>query len=152
MTQNNKPTEKSVVKCNACGFEIDADRMAAAMGLGGYANVMMPISRCPRCRSANIAIERRAIKKSACFVATAVYGSPSHPAVCALRDWRDQSLARTYLGRSFIKAYLLIGPLLARPVAKSPWLRKTTRMFLDSFVRLISRKESRATKTSVLDS
>lgn len=139
MSQNKKPTVKSVVKCSACGFEIDADRMAEAMGLGGDAQVMMPISRCPRCQSTRITIEQRAIKKSPCFVATAVYGSPSHPAVCVLRDWRDQRLAQTYLGRSFTKAYLLIGPHLAGPVGRRPWLQKTTRVFLEALIRLISR-------------
>ena len=52
-----------------------------------------------------------------CFVATAAYGSWSHPDVVALRRFRDEVLTRHAAGRAFIRAYRIVGPKLARLVS-----------------------------------
>src|SRR6185436_6937217 len=48
-----------------------------------------------------------------CFVATACYGSEHHPVVKTLQDFRDQRLATTTLGRTFVAWYYRNGPRLA---------------------------------------
>ena len=53
---------------------------------------------------ANFTIEYRQ-KKGACFIATAIYGSSDAPQVNTLRDFRDNVLAKSYAGRSFIDFY-----------------------------------------------
>jgi hypothetical protein len=52
-----------------------------------------------------------------CFVATAAYGSWSHPDVAALRLFRDEVLAHHPAGRAFIRTYRVVGPKLARFVS-----------------------------------
>lgn len=49
---------------------------------------------------------------SKCFIATAVYG-PMAKETILLREFRDRVLFNSYLGRSFVKIYYLIGPLIA---------------------------------------
>jgi ankyrin repeat protein len=53
-------------------------------------------------------------KRSGCFIATAVYGNENAPEVEALRHFRDNFLARTYIGRAFIAIYYLASPPIAR--------------------------------------
>lgn len=60
-------------------------------------------------------IERDAPKKSGgCYIATAVYGSYDCPEVWVLRRFRDQSLMKTRVGRSFVRAYYAVGPAAVR--------------------------------------
>jgi len=58
-----------------------------------------------------------------CFIATAVYKDYSHPDLVSLRLFRDNVLSRSRAGRSFIKFYYKYGPMIARPVAGSIFLR-----------------------------
>ncbi len=49
-----------------------------------------------------------------CFVATAAYGSRSHPDVVAMRRLRDDVLIRYRAGRAFVRIYWAIGPWMAK--------------------------------------
>ena len=49
-----------------------------------------------------------------CYIATAVYGSYDCPQVWTLRRYRDFTLASTWYGRSFIKAYYAISPTFVK--------------------------------------
>lgn len=49
-------------------------------------------------------------KKEGCYIATMVYGDYNHPQVLILRGYRDNQLAKTILGRLFIRTYYLISP------------------------------------------
>ena len=51
---------------------------------------------------------------SGCFVATAVYGTATHPDLDTLRTFRDDFLGETKLGRQFIKFYYKYGPSMAQ--------------------------------------
>ncbi len=66
-----------------------------------------------------------------CFVATALYGSPSHPAVALLRTWRDTHLAPGARGRramrGLVALYARLGPPLARAVGRRPALATVLR-------------------------
>jgi hypothetical protein len=73
-------------------------------------------------------------QKSSCFVATVVFESPIHPSVEWLRWWRDEHLARHFLGRMFILVYRYGGPLLASYVAHHPALKLILRQWVDRFV------------------
>ena len=48
-----------------------------------------------------------------CFIATAVYGTPINDEINLLRQYRDQELKNTFLGRLFIAGYETFGPLAA---------------------------------------
>lgn len=76
-------------------------------------------------------------QKSGCFVATACFGSPDHPVVTTLRDFRDRRLTRTALGRGFIRWYYANGPALASWIASKPAARLMVRSLLRIVVRII---------------
>lgn len=57
--------------------------------------------------------------KEGCFVATACYGDYDAPEVMILREYRDNTLAKTMLGRMFIGVYYRTSPPLAQMIANS---------------------------------
>ena len=65
-----------------------------------------------------------------CFVATAAFNDEDHPTVEALRNWRDNTLAHSKLGRKFISKYYLIGPKLADRLDKNPIFKPVVRSIL----------------------
>lgn len=69
-------------------------------------------------------------KSSVCFVATVVYGTPTHPHVALLRQYRDVKLVRSTCGRAAIAAYYIAGPIAARLLKGSPFLIRVIRRFL----------------------
>jgi len=82
--------------------------------------------------------------KTGCFVATAVYGSPMAPEVQVLRDFRDEVLCRTELGRALIWLYVRIGPLGARALERRPGLKPfVRRAILSPLCRWAAAKRSR---------
>jgi hypothetical protein len=70
-----------------------------------------------------------------CYVATAVYGSYDCPEVWVLRRFRDQSLARTALGKVLIRLYYLTSPRALRLVG--PTLSCLSRRPIDSLVKVL---------------
>ncbi len=65
-----------------------------------------------------------------CFIATAAYGSPLHPHVEALRDFRDEYLMQNKLGRWLVAQYYRYSPFIAKQVAKSKILKVAVRSHL----------------------
>ena len=75
---------------------------------------------------------------SDCFIATAAYGSLLDPHVVELRQFRDQYLKRSALGRSFIRFYYRHSPPIAAVIARHEWLRLLVRMLLTPLVLTIA--------------
>lgn len=71
---------------------------------------------------------------SACYVATAVYGSYDCPEVWTLRRFRDNTLAETWYGRAFIHTYYAISPTLVKWFGHTEWFKKLWKEPLDSLV------------------
>jgi len=69
-----------------------------------------------------------------CYVATAVYGSYDCPQVWTLRRFRDYSLAKSWLGRSFIRFYYATSPTLVKLFGHTKWFNVGCRKILDKFV------------------
>jgi uncharacterized repeat protein (TIGR02543 family) len=65
-----------------------------------------------------------------CFIATAAYGSPLHPHVKILRDFRDKYLMPNTLGRNFVDVYYKYSPFVADIVTKHKVLKIATRIYL----------------------
>lgn len=63
-----------------------------------------------------------------CFIATAVYGTPTNDKIEILRTFRDQKLRKTFVGRKFIVLYETFGPLAAHYIRgnekRKLWARK----------------------------
>lgn len=68
-----------------------------------------------------------------CYVATAVYGSYDCPQVWTLRRFRDYTLARSILGRSFIRFYYATSPIFVKWFKNTRWFNAVFRNLLDKF-------------------
>ena len=75
-----------------------------------------------------------------CYVATCVYGSYDCPEVWTLRRFRDYTLAKTFLGRLFIKLYYAISPTIVKWFGKRNSFQKFWRKRLDKMVIKLQNK------------
>ena len=73
-------------------------------------------------------------KNEGCYIATCVYDSYDCPQVLTLRHFRDNTLARTLLGRSFIRTYYTISPTIVKWFGNTYWFKKIWRGLLDRIV------------------
>lgn len=65
-----------------------------------------------------------------CFIATASYGTATHPRIDVLRDFRDRHLKKSAAGRWFVRNYYRYSPRFARFIARHEKLRTATRKLL----------------------
>ena len=77
---------------------------------------------------------------SGCYIATAVYGSYDCPQVWTLRRFRDDTLAETWYGRTFIRVYYSISPTLVKWFGHCAWFQKMWRDRLDHMVADLNAK------------
>jgi uncharacterized delta-60 repeat protein len=71
-----------------------------------------------------------------CFIATAAYGSPLHPYVGTLRDFRDKYLMPTKLGGELVNLYYKYSPFVAYLIARHKALKIVVQINLLPFVAL----------------
>lgn len=79
-----------------------------------------------------------------CYIATSVYGSYDCPQVWVLRRFRDNKLAKSVLGRSFIKTYYAVSPTLVQ------WFGDT-RLFKSVFGSCLNRLVNRLKENGFSD-
>lgn len=79
-------------------------------------------------------------KSGGCYIATCVYGSYDCPQVWTLRRYRDNALAETWYGRTFIKTYYAISPSLVKCFGNTNWFKKVWRRILDHMVNDLQHK------------
>ena len=72
-----------------------------------------------------------------CFVATAAYQDEHHPDVNYLRVFRDETLSKSAVGRSFIDWYWHTGPKLANFVEDKPIMRSLAKFSIGIIVKAI---------------
>lgn len=75
-------------------------------------------------------------KARACYVATMVYGNYDHPQVIALREFRDDTLRNSALGRAFIRFYYKNSPSWVEKMQGKKALNSIIRTILDGFIKL----------------
>jgi hypothetical protein len=72
-----------------------------------------------------------------CYIATMAYGDYEHPQVVILRNFRDETLANSLLGRWFIKTYYHYSPILVEKLKDFHWINKSIRTFLNLIIKFI---------------
>lgn len=85
-------------------------------------------------------------KSGGCYVATAVYGSYDCPQVWTLRRFRDNTLAETWYGRTFIKTYYAISPTLVKWFGETEWFKNMWKPTLDKMVKKLNNQGIENTK------
>ena len=78
------------------------------------------------------------LKSQGCYVATCVYGSYDCAPVWTLRRFRDEKLAKSVLGRAFIRLYYAVSPTAVRWFGKTKWFNGIFRPLLDKFVNRLN--------------
>ena len=71
---------------------------------------------------------------SNCFIATAAYGTPMAQDVVVLRQFRDEYLLTSRLGRVSVDVYYAISPPIARVISRNETLRRAVRGGLSPLV------------------
>lgn len=77
-----------------------------------------------------------------CFIATAVYEDLGSFELVVLRDFRDEVLLQSSVGRTAVSCYYAVSPSIARWLRRSDAARLLVRLVvLDPIVRFINRRE-----------
>ena len=69
-----------------------------------------------------------------CCIVGIAYGTPEGKELTTLRKWRDKKLSKNKVGRTLIKTYYTLSPLLLIFIIKSEKMKAFTRMFMNPFV------------------
>ncbi len=77
-------------------------------------------------------------KEKGCYVATCVYGSYDCPEVWTLRRYRDNKLAKSVLGRAFIRCYYAVSPTVVKIFGKTKLFQNFWRARLDRMVQRLN--------------
>ena len=80
-------------------------------------------------------------KASACYIATMVYGDYNHPQVLALRNYRDNTLRKSYVGRLFISFYYKYSPTLVNMMEGKKAVNKIIRIILDNILKVYNNEK-----------
>jgi hypothetical protein len=75
--------------------------------------------------------------KKGCYIATMAYGDYEHPQVVILRNFRDKTLAKSLLGRWFVRTYYHYSPILVEKLKDYHWINKSIRTFLNLLIKFI---------------
>lgn len=82
-------------------------------------------------------LKTSAQERPRCYIATAVYNDSQDIYVQTLRWFRDYHLRKSVIGRSFIYSYERLSPYLVRRFYAHRWLRVSTKLLLNFFVKMI---------------
>lgn len=80
-----------------------------------------------------------------CYIATAVYGSYDCPEVWTLRRFRDEKLLKSLLGRTFVKMYYIVSPIVVEWFGDAEWFNIFWRGQLDKMVAKLKQEGYRDT-------
>jgi hypothetical protein len=87
------------------------------------------------------AVQRRSSSSSSsssgCYIATMAYGDYDHPQVMILRQFRDEVLDKSVVGKWFIKTYYLYSPKLVEKLKNKRRINAIIRKTLNQFIKLI---------------
>lgn len=70
-----------------------------------------------------------------------MYGLYNCPQVMTIRRFRDNTLAKTWYGRWFIKSYYAVSPTLVKLFGNTKWFQRFWRNRLDKMVQILEDKD-----------
>jgi hypothetical protein len=76
-------------------------------------------------------------QKKGCYIATMAYGDYDHPQVMILRQFRDEVLDNSDVGKWFIKTYYYYSPKLVEKLKSKRRINTIIRKTLNQFIKLI---------------
>jgi len=74
---------------------------------------------------------------SGCYIATMAYGDYDHPQVRILRQFRDEVLDKSVVGKWFITIYYQYSPILVQKLKNKKSINSIIRKVLNQFIKLI---------------
>lgn len=77
-----------------------------------------------------------------CYIATMVYGDYDHPQVLILRDFRDNVLKKSVLGRAFIRFYYRYSPTWVKHLRNHTKINSFIRVLLDKFIKVYNNEKN----------
>jgi hypothetical protein len=72
-----------------------------------------------------------------CYIATMVYGNYDHPQVLILRQFRDDVLSKSKIGKWFIKTYYFYSPKMVEKLQHNKTINTFIRKILNQIVKLV---------------
>ena len=82
-------------------------------------------------------IQKTETRNSGCYIATMVYGDYDHPQVIILKQFRDEVLDKSVVGKSFIKIYYHYSPKLVEKLKNKRIINAIILKILNKFIKLI---------------
>lgn len=79
-------------------------------------------------------------QSSGCYIATMAYGSYDHPQVIMLRQFRDQVLSKSIMGRNFINFYYFTSPYLVKCLKNNKSINTVIRVVLNNVIKHLGKK------------
>jgi len=76
-------------------------------------------------------------QQSKCFIATAAYGTSYEQEINIFRQWRDEILNQSTIGKKGVQIYYKISPPIADYISKTDKRKKYTRRILNPLITLI---------------
>lgn len=121
--------------CLLCGDDLDENK--GKFDLFGRYYYM-----CDSCFT-QYAFDKDDKKNEGCYIVTSCYGDYNHPDVLVLRQFRDETLSKTYLGSLFVRIYYLVSPEIAKQVKNVPQFNKLLRDYvIRPIVRYLRNRKS----------
>lgn len=118
--------------CSSGDYIFGGDPSQVVIGCGRCRDALLQSIRC-ECgcvNQLNGSTLRQPRVAGGCFIATAAYGSALAPEVMIFRQFRDEVLLHSGLGRTTIGLYYFISPPIASLLSKHERLRALTRRYL----------------------
>lgn len=101
------------------------------------------IGTCPRCHFTGVGVCptcRMQVQYSACFIATAAYGTAMVKEIDVLRNFRDLELESNPVGRRITDLYYSISPPIAKAIARSGRMMAFVRNCFKPLVNALKRR------------
>jgi len=127
------------IKCQSCRREV---AMICPQCQANLTPVNKNVGTCPRCHFTGVGVCptcRQQVVYSACFIATAAYGTPMTREIDVLRNFRDSRLERSGVGKGITAMYYRISPPVASIITRNNRMRALTRYCLNPLIDTLKR-------------